>query len=101
MIKITQEMVNKLNYHLEAGGYAVRFELYELWPNGCYVGIKTVLPNDKGLMSYIINIEDDLFEQVKCWFLINHKLVIEHNNTRNIFWAVRELKEENNVPFTD
>ena len=104
MVNITKEMVYKLNERLADGGYAVRFK-YEVSDlnststsgnfnsDNAFHKMVAVLPNDKGLQSYIINMDNDLYEQIKCWFLINYMIVLGHNNTRDTLWAVRTVKE--------
>lgn len=104
LVHITEEMVYKLNERLADGGYAVRFK-YEVSDlnststsgnfnsDNAFHKMVAVLPNNKGLQSYIINMDNDLYEQIKCWFLINYKIVLGHNNTRDTLWAVRAVNE--------
>lgn len=104
LVHIIEEMVYKLNERLADGGYAIRFK-YEVSDlnststsgnfnsDNAFHKMVAVLPNDKGLQSYIINMDSDLYEQIKCWFLINYKIVLGHNNTRDTLWAVRAVNE--------
>lgn len=104
MIEITKEMVYKLNERLADGGYALRFkhEVIDLdasstssvsHPPQLFHQLVAILPNSKGLKDYNINIDDDLYEQIVCWFLINYNIVISHCATRNVLWPLKFVTE--------
>lgn len=104
MIEITKEMVYKLNERLADNGYAPRFkhEVIDLdasstspvsHPPQLFHQLVAILPNSKGLKDYSIYIDDDLYEQVVCWFLINYNIVLSHNNTRTALWPLKFATE--------
>lgn len=82
MNKITQEMLDELN--TEYGDAVFEFKFNTTQPT--VVDIKLKSQYHKYINSYIINIESDVLEQIRCWFLKNN-IKIRYNNTASCFWA--------------
>ena len=94
-MQLTKEMVNKFNLFLYDEKVCFRME-YE--DNLVLPDMKIIPVTSKFLDSYVLNITEEFREMMYQWFEYNYNIILNCNNTGDIFWSSNyAVKEIGNV----
>lgn len=86
-MKITREMVIKLNDELRIKGCPFRYK-YEGETEYCRIPqIEVALPNMNCVNSCIINVTRDFLDWMEVWFKTKYGIELTCNNDGSILWA--------------
>lgn len=93
---ITLEMVEEFNLNMENQQSAIRLSFeenpYNLGINNC----KISLPTLKHINSFIINPNEEFYDELK-YFFFGKNIKLNFNNTGTTFWGTQKGENENGL----